>query len=130
MWYEGILNATNYSLMLMRSRSKQIKFDICKLQQLYNNKQDEIILRDIYVFTNSLKNVKITKDFIKKFLSIVKNFEFFSDSFYSYIPLMCAVYQFWAMNFHKNLREILNNFWNEKIELMKPQEVMDIIEAL
>ena len=68
MWYEGIKNATELSYMIARSRSKQIKYDISKIYKLYNNQHDEIILKEIVKFTNSLLNISLTRDFIKKFL--------------------------------------------------------------
>lgn len=33
------------------------------------------------------------------------------------------------MNFHVKVREKINNFWNEKMNIMKPYEVMELIEA-
>ena len=129
MWYEGIKNATELSFMITRSRSKQIKYDISKIYKLYNNQQDDIILKEIVKFTNCLLNISLTRDFIKKFQHIVKEFEYFSDAFYSYKPFLSALYQYWVMNFHKNIREKMNNFWNEKVDLMKPFEILEIIET-
>lgn len=78
--------------MVNRSRSKNIKYNIDKIYRLYNNQRDSDIINEINKMTNHFTNQQITRDFIKKLLIVTKEFEYFSDAFYSYKPFLSALY--------------------------------------
>ena len=79
---------------------------------------------------STLENVSYTKEFIKKLSIIFKEFEYFSDSFYSYWPFEEDLYYYWVFNFHLKIRNKINSYWNKRMITFLPLEVLEFSEII
>lgn len=130
MWWQGFQKTCNYEKMLMRTKHKQILFDIEKLYEFHSKKK-----------TNELKNVikligkKLNSDdelsvFCQNLNEITRNVNFFLDAFLARKPFDVNLYKFCIYVFNRKVREMINKKWNDHHEPFASIEISDLIESI
>ena len=130
MWWEGYSKSINYEKMLLRTKNKEILFDIERLYEYHVQGK----LKELKNFLKTLaKGLTIDMDvgtFCNNLDKITNKLNSFLDAFNARKPVDLNLYKFCAFIFNRKIREMINQIWNKNHKPISSIEISDLIAAI
>jgi hypothetical protein len=123
-WLRGLRKSIQIQEEILRSNFGLIKYNISILYKQYEAKELKLIFEVVDALYNNLVLKLGIDEFLGKFISVIREINFFCDAFFAFKPFIANFFEIIIKRIHMAMRTRICEFWNIRYKDMNPGEIL------